>query len=70
MLLDAMLLDKSRLGRKGLVHNAREAGGQLNERKLKTAGAKRRIALGGNRADLRMLSSKPAGSAIDVNEEQ
>ena len=28
------------------------------------------MALGGNWADLRMLSSKPAGSVIDVNEEQ
>ena len=35
-----------------------------------TAGPKRRMALGGNWADLRMLSSKPAGSVIDVNEEQ
>jgi hypothetical protein len=28
------------------------------------------MALGGTRADLRMLSSKLAGSSIDVNEEQ
>ena len=28
------------------------------------------MALGGNWADLRMLSSKPAGSVIDVSEEQ
>ena len=28
------------------------------------------MALGGNWADLRMLSSKPAGSVIEVNEEQ
>jgi hypothetical protein len=28
------------------------------------------MALGGTWADLRMLSSKPAGSSIDVNEEQ
>ena len=30
MLLDAMLLDLSCLGHNGLVHNAREAGWQLN----------------------------------------
>ena len=35
-----------------------------------TAGTKRRMALGGTWADLRMLSSKPAGSVIDVNKEQ
>jgi hypothetical protein len=28
------------------------------------------MALGGTLANLRMLSSKPAGSAINVNEEQ
>ena len=28
------------------------------------------MALGGTWANLRMLSSKPAGSSIDVNEEQ
>ena len=28
------------------------------------------MALGGTAADLRMLSSKPEGSSIDVNEEQ
>jgi hypothetical protein len=28
------------------------------------------MALRGTRADLRMLTSKPAGSAMDVNEEQ
>ena len=33
-----------------------------------TACAKRMMALGGTPADLSMLSSKPAGSAIDVNE--
>ena len=32
--------------------------------------AKRRMALGGTPADLRVLSSKLAGSSIDVNEEQ
>ena len=35
-----------------------------------TFGAKHRMALGGTSADLRMLSSKPAGSSIDANEEQ
>ena len=35
-----------------------------------TACAKRMMALGGTPADLSMLSSKPAGSAIDVNEAQ
>ena len=34
VLLDAMLLDLSRLGHNGLVHNAREAGGQLNRHQL------------------------------------
>ncbi len=58
------LLDLGGLGHNGLVHDAREAGGQLSRR------TKRRMALGGTLADLRMLSSKPAGSAIDVNEEQ
>ena len=32
VLLDAMLLDLSRLGHNGLVHNAREDSWQLNER--------------------------------------
>ena len=32
VLLDAMLLDLSRLGHNGLVHNAREDGGKLSER--------------------------------------
>ena len=41
---------------------------QLNRRQL--AGTKRRMALGGTWANLRMLSSKPAGSSIDVIEEQ
>jgi hypothetical protein len=35
-----------------------------------TFGAKHRMALGGTAADLKMLSSKPEGSSIDVNEEQ
>ena len=34
------------------------------------ADAKRRMAPGGTEADLRMRSSKPAGSSIDVIEEQ
>ena len=34
------------------------------------AKSKRRMALGGTPADLRVLSSKLAGSSIDVNEEQ
>ena len=34
------------------------------------ADATRRMAPGGTEADLRMRSSKPAGSSIDVNEEQ
>jgi hypothetical protein len=33
-------------------------------------GAKHRMALRGTAADLRVLSSKPAGSSIDANEEQ
>ena len=35
-----------------------------------TFGAKHRMALRGTAADLRMLSSKSAGSLINVNEEQ
>ena len=52
--------------REGALTEAREAGGQLNRHQL----PKRRMALSGTWADLRMLASKPAGSAIDVNEEQ
>ncbi len=55
----------------GAPNDAREAGGQLNRRHLpSSAGPHRRMALGGTWANLRMLSSKPAGSSIDVNEEQ